>query len=510
MASARAQQLTREHRREVGRVTTTVERQVQAIARRATVSDIDAWWERSLLAILRVVFPGFALLAEMTVRWLRSHAALEGVRLDPVAAELDREALETSLRVTGPVAFKKHMTMSGSEEASHRVMTGQLSRTAAARVLDADRDTVMATFAKSDRMVGWRRVLNSANPCAFCAMLASRGAVYSKNTVGFRAHKPGCSCTAEPLYRHEPEPPEVLALRKLWDDSTAGLGGADALRAFRRAYEKRERAGRPPAPAPEPVDEPTEEAPDEQADDQVDTTPAPPPEPYPGGLTEKGAQEWMQQRWGEDEIGKRAILFQGLGADAANEMAATIDDLFTRYPNTAKRIRVLGASAPVTKAVNTRGGPRLRNISGRAYADAARQIGSLRVSGPKARKAAELKAMLTRDVETGWHPPGTDSLAAVVRHEFGHFMYWEAQDRGGVGPPNRELEDTMVKATGAEPGTSDYYRRRYDVQREQVSRYATTNGDELMAEAFAYVTSSDEPSQLASDFVEVLVRYAEG
>lgn len=49
----------------------------------------------------------------------------------------------------------------------------------------------------------WRRVTDG-NPCAFCAMLASRGPVYQESTAtvskyALRYHK-GCGCTAEPWY----------------------------------------------------------------------------------------------------------------------------------------------------------------------------------------------------------------------------------------------------------------------------------------------------------------------
>lgn len=50
----------------------------------------------------------------------------------------------------------------------------------------------------------WRRVAQ-ANACAFCAMLASRGPVYTETTAlinkhdGLRYHR-GCKCTAEPWY----------------------------------------------------------------------------------------------------------------------------------------------------------------------------------------------------------------------------------------------------------------------------------------------------------------------
>lgn len=78
-------------------------------------------------------------------------------------------------------------------------------------------------------------------------MLASRGGVYSRRSVDFPAHD-GCSCSAEPVWSREQEPPEVLALRRLWEESTAGLSGRDALNAFRRALE-----GRPARPVPAAV-----------------------------------------------------------------------------------------------------------------------------------------------------------------------------------------------------------------------------------------------------------------
>lgn len=245
MGSPQADQLTRAHRRDAARVTTSVERRVRALAGRADVADIDAWWSRNLLAILRIVAPGFAVLAEMTVKYLRGHAALSGIALDPVPAELDEDALETSLRVTGPVAFKKHMTISGDPEASRQVMATRLSGASARHVLNGDRGSVLATFDERPVLVGFRRILNSPQPCAFCVLLASRGAVYRSDkatvtgTRGTRqigeAYHDHCSCTLEPLWEHEDEPADVVALRDQWDEVTAGLSGQEAINAFRRA-----------------------------------------------------------------------------------------------------------------------------------------------------------------------------------------------------------------------------------------------------------------------------------
>lgn len=82
----------------------------------------------------------------------------------------------------------------------------------------ASRDLVIAT-ARTNRMA-WARELAGAENCGFCAMLASRGAVYSKKTVRFQAHN-HCDCTAT-LVRN-PESwdgmDQAIGLRELWNQS---------------------------------------------------------------------------------------------------------------------------------------------------------------------------------------------------------------------------------------------------------------------------------------------------
>jgi hypothetical protein len=211
-----------------------------ALARSADTDDIDAWWERQTRRALGLVTTAADATASLTARFLRQHAASEGVLLDPIRALPNREAIDVGLRVTGPVAFKKHMTLTGDPASSLRVMGSQLSGSAASRALDGDRETFMRTFTERPQLVGYRRVSLSGSPCFWCAMLISRGAVYSKESADFQAHKPNCRCSAVPLYGHEDEPPEVVAARELWESSTVGKSGKAAVRAFRRAWDTRE------------------------------------------------------------------------------------------------------------------------------------------------------------------------------------------------------------------------------------------------------------------------------
>ena len=146
----------------------------------------------------------------------------------------------------------------------------------------ADRDAQMGGrdllegMARADRsVIGWARV-TAPNPCPFCALLASRGAVYrSEWSATFRGHvgrsgaveRPAgwqswtpeqlarweaargiqryhdnCHCTIVPIYsRTDWLPEESQAFRELYELSTRGLSGADARRAFSAAIEARRR-----------------------------------------------------------------------------------------------------------------------------------------------------------------------------------------------------------------------------------------------------------------------------
>lgn len=241
--------------------------------------------------------------------------------------------------------------------------------------------------------------------------------------------------------------------------------------------------------------------------------PQKPPDPiYPGNLSQKDAEAWMRNRWGVDVEGKkRAILLDGLGDTGANAMAGTMDRLMRQYPRTAERVRVFGASSPVTKAINQSTQYRARNISPRAYADAMREVGSIRLSGAKAKKFDETTKMLENDVATGFHPPGTANLESVVAHEFGHHLRWEADARVGSPEVSRQIGEVIGRHSGFPDGPQNAAaaKARYDAMRS-VSRYAASDYDELAGEALAEVTMSPSPRPLAVDIVNVLVRLAEG
>jgi hypothetical protein len=105
-------------------------------------------------------------------------------------------------------------------------------------VLDTGRHTVIGAVQNDPRARGWARV-TKPGCCYFCAMLASRGAVYrSQQTASFEAHDHD-RCMAEPVFGAYEMTAAARDWQALWQSSTKGTSGADAVRAFRAAYESR-------------------------------------------------------------------------------------------------------------------------------------------------------------------------------------------------------------------------------------------------------------------------------
>lgn len=69
------------------------------------------------------------------------------------------------------------------------------------RIADVSRETVATASLSDPKARGWQR--KAFGGCAFCQMLASRGAVYSVATARFASHD-HCGCIAVPAFQGEP------------------------------------------------------------------------------------------------------------------------------------------------------------------------------------------------------------------------------------------------------------------------------------------------------------------
>lgn len=154
------------------------------------------------------------------------------------------EALSRSLGATGPARFKE-LVGNGTppQEAFSQAIESQAG--VAERYLhNGSRGTVIANVLNDKKAIGWQRL--SANPtghpCAFCALLISRGPVYKRKAqADFKAHDK-CYCFAEPFYTNKAQSvPIATEYRDVYDEATQNTSGQDSINAFRRAYQHKYR-----------------------------------------------------------------------------------------------------------------------------------------------------------------------------------------------------------------------------------------------------------------------------
>lgn len=129
-----------------------------------------------------------------------------------------------------------------------QVTAKKLAAAAVRHAQAGGRQTVHDNSALDKTALGWVRVTRP-EPCAFCAMLASRGIHYRSFKEGSFAASDAqftgtgdakvhdqCGCSLKPVYaKNDP----ILGLNKKFADQWTlwGAGGGDALTRFRRGYD---------------------------------------------------------------------------------------------------------------------------------------------------------------------------------------------------------------------------------------------------------------------------------
>lgn len=202
------------------------------------LDNLDSSFPDWLTAVNGIVSTGRQVSTSTAAAYFTTFRNLELPGAKPFPADLagpvDPETLLISMRVTGPVAIKSAVGAGVDiAQAATNAFTGSAGA-AARHALAGGRDTISQSVAADPKALGWARVA-SPDACAFCAMLASRGPVYSENTVDFEAHD-HCTCSAEPVYSQDQAwPPNSADFAQIYSDATAGVpSGGDALNAFRQ------------------------------------------------------------------------------------------------------------------------------------------------------------------------------------------------------------------------------------------------------------------------------------
>jgi hypothetical protein len=227
-----------------GAVLTQTHRRAQVALRADVLADLTRMWRLFDSGDLMATFERFAAAAEILIRQRHDDSAglaaayfeefrrREGVggvaspRLpDPPPREVVRESLLAAGRSGAANALRAGRTPAAAAANGLVRVLG----TASSLVLGGGRRTIVDSVRADPRAAGWQRA-TSGSPCAFCAMVASRGPVFgSERGARFQAHD-HCSCSPEPYYRGSAPLPANQRFREAWQAAQRQAADADQLR----------------------------------------------------------------------------------------------------------------------------------------------------------------------------------------------------------------------------------------------------------------------------------------
>jgi hypothetical protein len=245
-------------RTKAGAILTEQHRVSQLEVRRRALADyLRLWpiWEGDEDSFFRLVSAVITLIrlyrgisSEVAAGYFEAYRHAEGApgtAAPQRAPEADESDLIGALIATGEQTLHQQLragkTPAEAKERTFVTTSGSVTR----NVLQGGRETLLRSVQADRSALGWARVTD-ADPCAFCALLASRGPVYQKDTVDFEAHD-HCSCTSEPVYSRDadwtPRSKEFkrmynLAIGEAKEQGELRRGTSnDLLNAFRRYYD---------------------------------------------------------------------------------------------------------------------------------------------------------------------------------------------------------------------------------------------------------------------------------
>lgn len=239
-ATVEAGRLTEAHRIAQAQLGARVVEAMRAVWPLLDPADLDGTFDRWLRTVSVIVAGQRVTSARLAANYMQTFKSLELGPSAPAPAIVlaetgPAEALSVSMLATGPVAVKSAIGRGIQTGRAMDVAQARSAVSAMRHVLNGGRETIVETVSADRQAFGWGRVV-SGSGCAFCAMLAARGPVYSDRSARFDAHD-GCMCGAEPVYREDAAwPAGARRYQRMWDEATTGLEPDDTpLNAFRRS-----------------------------------------------------------------------------------------------------------------------------------------------------------------------------------------------------------------------------------------------------------------------------------
>jgi len=226
--------------------------QVRAAAARRVVDlwpgfdaeDIAGSWARLELPLIAIIQSAHGRSAGLAGAYYATDRQARGVPGTPrpvLAAPKTADELAGWLEVAPRWAGT--LTARGLPHVAERTLVTTIGRVTR-NALDGGRDTITGSVAADRQAVGYAR-LTGANPCAFCAMLASRGPVYKTERAATRIadgrrYHDHCQCQPVAVYDRDdgwPGQDRADEFRDIWD-RTEGENNHAKMLAFRRELER--------------------------------------------------------------------------------------------------------------------------------------------------------------------------------------------------------------------------------------------------------------------------------
>lgn len=243
---SQAEQLAGEERRRQALLSAYLAQQIQVLWRGFNTRDVDGAWPAVRAAIVELINRLRPLSGASAASYYRNARALSappGRFTPPAPPDLPREQVTTALDVTGPGSFKRAVAAGKTPEQAKKVAVVQVTGAAQRLTQDAGRQVVQRSVLRDPGAIGYARV-SDGDPCAFCAMLVSRGAVYKSGKsagdvrYGGTLYHDHDGCFAMPIYRGDSEwPGESRELYEQWLRHASGT--PDPLNSWRRHWENR-------------------------------------------------------------------------------------------------------------------------------------------------------------------------------------------------------------------------------------------------------------------------------
>lgn len=206
-STSRGALLTDQHRRDQVRLAITADSQARrAWDRTLDLNDLKGSqpvWKRTMLELIET---WWKISARTAANYLpRFREAEIGEGFEVAVPEFDRSRVAREVDWTGAVNVLWHIARGETQAAAYVAARSLFLGIFHEAVLDGGRMVVRDAAKADTRAIGWRRV-SDGDPCAFCAMLVTRGPVYTSEQKAIArgsdmlAYHPHCGCTCEIVY----------------------------------------------------------------------------------------------------------------------------------------------------------------------------------------------------------------------------------------------------------------------------------------------------------------------